>query len=135
MSDSGWGGVHSPLTVVIVLHRRRGCSAWCSSAPAPSPLGRCLYGDSSHCLAPSHIGRCACGDSSGPTPSPIGRCSWSDSCHPPLDVLRLASVRVAVPLEVVVIVCLCLRSAADVLLAGSWSILSPDLVGWYLGGL
>ena len=84
-------GVHSPLSVgrrpSSSLSRLWGCQDWRSSASAPSPLDRCVYGDNSRRLAPSHIGCCACGDSSGPTPSSIGRCAWGDSCDPPLYVL------------------------------------------------
>ena len=145
MSAGGGGGVPTRLSPLAVGHRPssllsrlRGCPAWCSSALAPSPLGRCVCGDSSHRLAPSHIG--ACGDSSGPTPSPIGRCAWGDSCDPPLAVLCLASVWVAVPVEVVMIVYIRLSSAATVLLGGSWHLAtgpspSPDLVGRCLWGL
>ena len=43
--------VHSPLAVRLhpssSLLRLCGCLAWRSSASAPSPLGRCVYGDSS----------------------------------------------------------------------------------------
>ena len=43
-------GVHSPLSVVVLrqsLLRLWHCPAWRSSALVPSPLDRCVYGDSS----------------------------------------------------------------------------------------